>query len=164
MFFFKGGVALAGGCRHRGLVRAEMFTRLNEMSKGDFFYIEVMGVTKAYKVDRITVIDPDDSSRLRIVKGEDRVTLMTCTPYGVNTHRLLVSGRRVSMPVPAPDPDKLFDVETATKWLVGGLLGVGLLIVVPWRRRTGWWHHMRHAAVWPQDRRAVGRRVFKYIY
>ena len=83
-----------------------------------------MGVTKAYKVDRITVIDPDDSSRLRIVKGEDRVTLMTCTPYGVNTHRLLVSGRRVSMPVPAPDPDKLFDVETATKWLVGGLLGV----------------------------------------
>ena len=141
---------------HRGLVRAEMFTRLNEMSKGDFFYIEVMGVTKAYKVDRITVIDPDDSSRLRIVKGEDRVTLMTCTPYGVNTHRLLVSGHRVSMPVPAPDPDTLFDVETVTKWLVGGLLGIGLLIVVSWRRRTGWWHHMRHAAAWPQDMGRMG--------
>lgn len=84
-----------------------------------------MGVTKAYKVDRITVIDPDDSSRLRIVKGEDRVTLMTCTPYGVNTHRLLVSGRRVSMPVPAPDPFHFYTAWTAYPFLLSTMRGKG---------------------------------------
>jgi len=89
---------------HRGLVEAMMFTRLDEVKKGDFFYIEVMGETLGYKVDNISVILPDDTSKLRIAPGEDRVTLMTCTPYGVNTHRLLISGHRVSIPVPAPNP------------------------------------------------------------
>ena len=65
---------------HRGLVNAMMFTRLDEMKTGDFFYIEVMGETLGYEVDRITVINPDDTSQLKIVPGEDRVTLMTCTP------------------------------------------------------------------------------------
>ncbi len=69
-----------------------MFTRLDEMKIGDLFYIEVMGETLGYEVDRITVINPDDTSQLKIVPGEDRVTLMTCTPYGVNTQRLLISG------------------------------------------------------------------------
>lgn len=69
-----------------------MFTRLDEVKEGDFFYIEVMGETLGYKVDRISVILPDDTSKLKIVPGEDRVTLMTCTPYGVNTHRPLISG------------------------------------------------------------------------
>lgn len=62
----------------------------------------VMGETLGYKVDRISVILPDDTSKLKIVPGEDRVTLMTCTPYGVNTHRLLISGHRVAIPMPAP--------------------------------------------------------------
>ena len=79
---------------HRGLVEALMFTRLDEVKEGDFFYIEVMGETLGYKVDRISVILPDDTSKLKIVPGEDRATLMTCTPYGVNTHRLLISGHR----------------------------------------------------------------------
>lgn len=61
-----------------------------------------MGETLGYKVDRISVILPDDTSKLKIVPGEDRVTLMTCTPYGVNTHRLLISGHRVAIPMPAP--------------------------------------------------------------
>lgn len=60
-----------------------------------------MGETLGYEVDRIEVIEPSDTSKLRVVKGEDRVTLMTCTSYGVNTHRLLVSGHRVSIPQPA---------------------------------------------------------------
>ena len=77
-------------------------TRLDEVKEGDFFYIEVMGETLGYKVDRISVILPDDTSKLKIVPGEDRVTLMTCTPYGVNTHRLLISGHRVAIPMPAP--------------------------------------------------------------
>ena len=71
------------------------------MKTGDFFYIEVMGETLGYEVDRITVINPDDTSQLKIVPGEDRVTLMTCTPYGVNTQRLLISGHREPIPMPA---------------------------------------------------------------
>lgn len=87
---------------HRGMVQAQMFTRLDEMREGDFIYISTMNRTLAYEVDRITVIKPTDTSQLRIVPGQDRLTLMTCTPYGINSHRLLVSGHRVSMPVPAP--------------------------------------------------------------
>ena len=56
-----------------------MFTRLDEMKVGDYFYIDVMGETLGYRVDRIEVIEPDDTSKLKIVEGEDRVTLMTCT-------------------------------------------------------------------------------------
>lgn len=110
---------------HRGLVSAAMFTRLDELEPGDFFYIEVMGKTLGYKVDRITVIKPDDTSKLTIVPGEDRVTLMTCTPYGVNTHRLLVSGHRVSVPNPAPDPTNLHDARTLGIWTAVGTFAAG---------------------------------------
>lgn len=80
---------------HSGLVRDVMFTHLDEVAVGDRFSIDVLGRSMDYRVDRISVIEPDDATRLLIVPGEDRVTLMTCTPYGVNTHRLLVSGIRV---------------------------------------------------------------------
>ena len=87
---------------HRGLVSALMFTRLDEIHAGDSFYIDMMGKEFGYRVDRISVIEPDDSRLLRITPGEDRVTLMTCTPYGVNTHRLLVSGVRARIPEDIP--------------------------------------------------------------
>lgn len=80
---------------HRGLAGASMFTRLDEMAVGDRFSLTVLGTTMTYRVDRVTVIKPEDTAILRISSTEDRVTLMTCTPYGVNTHRLLVSGVRV---------------------------------------------------------------------
>ena len=83
---------------HRGVPGSLLFTRLDELQVGDSFYIEVMGEELGYKIDRIDVIEPDDDSRLRVTAGEDRVTLMTCTPYGINTHRLLVRGRRVETP------------------------------------------------------------------
>ncbi|ALE08827.1 class C sortase [Bifidobacterium longum subsp. infantis] len=86
---------------HRGLVKALMFTRLDELKPGDVFRITVMGKTLGYRIDRISVIEPSDVSKLRIVTGEDRVTLMTCTPYGVNTHRLLVSALRADIPAQA---------------------------------------------------------------
>lgn len=85
---------------HRGMVGALMFTRLDEMVKGDVFSLEVMGETLTYRVDRVAVINPNDVSKLKIVPGEDRVTLMTCTPYGVNTQRLLVSGVRTTQAIP----------------------------------------------------------------
>ncbi|RSX50005.1 class C sortase [Bifidobacterium callimiconis] len=86
---------------HRGLVTADLFTRLDEVRTGDTFAIHVLGNTLNYRVDRISVVDPDDVSQLKITPGEDRVTLVTCTPYGVNTHRLLVSAIRTSDSAPA---------------------------------------------------------------
>ena len=80
---------------HRGLPSAELFSNLDQMKKGDLFYIDVLNQTLAYKVDKIKTIDPDNKKDLDIVEGKDYVTLLTCTPYGVNTHRLLVRGHRV---------------------------------------------------------------------
>ena len=133
---------------HRGLVEAAMFTRLDEMRVGDYFYIEVMGRTLGYQVDRITVIEPNDTSQLKIVPGEDRVTLMTCTPYGVNTHRLLVSATRSAIPDEIPaENDAVKDART-----IGVIAGVAALVLgmlLVWLRRRPW-HIRRHAAWWPK--------------
>lgn len=133
---------------HRGLVEAAMFTRLDEMRVGDYFYIEVMGRTLGYQVDRITVIEPNDTSQLKIVPGEDRVTLMTCTPYGVNTHRLLVSATRSAIPDEIPaENDAVKDART-----IGAIAGIATLVLgmlLVWLRRRPW-HIRRHAAWWPK--------------
>lgn len=133
---------------HRGLVEAAMFTRLDEMRVGDYFYIEVMGRTFGYQVDRITVIEPNDTSQLKIVPGEDRVTLMTCTPYGVNTHRLLVSATRSAIPDEIPaENDAVKDARA-----IGAITGIATLVVgvlLVWLRRNPW-HIRRHAAWWPK--------------
>lgn len=133
---------------HRGLVEAAMFTRLDEMRVGDYFYLDVMGRTLGYKVDRITEINPDDTSKLKIVPGEDRVTLMTCTPYGVNTHRLLVSALRSAIPGEIPaEADATKDARAIGACIGGGILLSGALVVWlchnPWRVR-------RHAVWWPK--------------
>lgn len=92
---------------HRGLADKELFTRLDEMKKGDPFYIELGdGETLAYEVDDIKVVDPDDTKTLAIQKGRDLVTLVTCTPIMLNTQRLLVTGHRASMPGEVPYPDQ----------------------------------------------------------
>lgn len=80
---------------HRGLPSAELFTRLDEMEIGDVFYIHVLGETLAYRADDIRTVLPEDLARITLKEGRDLVTLMTCTPYAVNTHRLLVRGTRV---------------------------------------------------------------------
>ena len=133
---------------HRGLVEAAMFTRLDEMRVGDYFYIEVMGRTLGYQVNRITVIEPNDTSQLKIVPGEDRVTLMTCTPYGVNTHRLLVSATRSAIPDEIPaENDAVKDARTIG--VIAGVATLGLGTLLVWLRRRPW-HIRRHAAWWPK--------------
>lgn len=82
-------------CAHRGLPSAELFTRLNELELGDVFYIHILDEIHAYEVDQIKVIEPEELEGLVPVTGRDLITLMTCTPYGVNTHRLLVRGSRI---------------------------------------------------------------------
>ena len=79
---------------HRGLPNAKLFTDLDQMEKGDIFILHILGKHLAYKVDQIKTVLPDETSDLDIVEGEDHVTLVTCTPYAVNTHRLLVRGVR----------------------------------------------------------------------
>ena len=81
---------------HRGLPSAELFTRLDELEVGDCFFIHVLDKTLTYQVDQIEVIEPDQLEKLTVVPGEDLVTLLTCTPYGVNSHRLLVRGARAA--------------------------------------------------------------------
>lgn len=79
---------------HRGFPSAELFTRLDEIKNGDIFWIHVCGQKLTYKVVEIFVIEPNDVEKLDIVKGKDFVSLVTCTPYGINTQRLIVRGER----------------------------------------------------------------------
>lgn len=81
---------------HRGLPSAKLFTELDELVKGDIFYLHVYGQVLAYKVDHIATIEPDDYSLFEIEEGKDLCTLFTCTPYGINTQRLVVRGHRIS--------------------------------------------------------------------
>lgn len=80
---------------HRGLPSASLFTDLDQMKVGDHFLLHVLDETLCYEVDKISVVKPEDTSALAVEDGQDLVTLLTCTPYGVNTERLLVHGHRV---------------------------------------------------------------------
>ncbi len=80
---------------HRGLPSAKLFSDLDAMEVGDVFYLTILDQTLTYQVDKISVILPEDSSELSLFPGKDYCTLMTCTPYGINTHRLLIRGVRV---------------------------------------------------------------------
>ena len=80
---------------HRGLPTADLLTHIDRMRLGDRFYLHVLGQTLEYQVDAINVVLPSDTSLLNIEAGRDYVTLLTCTPYGINSHRLLVRGRRI---------------------------------------------------------------------
>lgn len=80
---------------HTGLPEAELFSNLEQMEEGDVFYIHVLGETLAYQTDQIKVVEPSDTGDLHIDIEHDYVTLVTCTPYGINSHRLLVRGARI---------------------------------------------------------------------
>lgn len=90
---------------HRGLPSAKLFSDLDLMQIGDRFTLHTLNQTLTYEVDQITVILPEEIEALAIVPGEDLVTLMTCTPYAINTHRLLVRGRRVTEDEPQNTPE-----------------------------------------------------------
>ena len=85
---------------HRGLPHAKLFTELDKMELGDTFTITVLDRTVTYQVDQIKVVRPDEINDIQIVPGEDLCTLLTCTPYGINSHRLLVRGTRIENAAP----------------------------------------------------------------
>ena len=106
---------------HRGLASAEMFTRLDEIVKGDTFTIEVFDEILTYKVVDKIVVNPDETKKIAAVPGKDLVTLITCTPLGINTQRILVTGERV-VPTPAADKSlrgKKPDVPRFPWWVLG---------------------------------------------
>lgn len=83
---------------HRGLSSARLFTDLDKLEVGDTFLIHVLNEVLTYEVDQILIVEPQDLSPLEIIPGEDLATLVTCTPYGINSHRLLVRGHRIETP------------------------------------------------------------------
>ena len=96
---------------HRGLPGRKLFTDLDLIKEGDQFYLQVLNETLAYEVDQILTVMPHESEALDIVPGEDLVTLVTCTPYGVNSHRLLIRGHRITFKEEAKEEQKRDVVE-----------------------------------------------------
>jgi len=90
---------------HTGLASKKMLTDLTQMKQGDLFFLHVLGTDMAYRVDQIVVVEPWDADELAIAEGMDYVTLLTCTPYGINDHRLLVRGVRIDYDFSAPEGD-----------------------------------------------------------
>ena len=118
---------------HRGLPRAELFTRLDEIKKGELIYIRVLNDNLAYEVDDVRVIEPDDVSTLQPVSGKDMITLITCTPYGINTHRLVVQGVRVpyveSLKEDINNSGYMKLTESKKSRIYGIIIGIVILVV-----------------------------------
>ncbi len=126
---------------HRGLPSALLLTDLDQLVVGDRFTLTVMGQKMAYEVDQVLVVDPSDVSSLTVDAAQDYVTLVTCTPYGVNTQRLLVRGRRVEW-VDEPQVTLSQQVAASLGWrakLLVAFLGLGAvgIVVVVVRRKSG---------------------------
>lgn len=110
---------------HSGMASSKLFSDIDQLTEGDTFYIHVLGDTLAYKVDTIHTVLPTDTSLLQIEDGKDLVTLVTCTPFGVNTHRLLVRGHRVPY-VPEQEAPAAAEKPVASSWTQHYLTGLGI--------------------------------------
>lgn len=125
---------------HRGLPSAKLFTNLDELKEGDIFMIRVLDETLTYEVDQIRIVEPDDLTSLEIDPEQDLCTLVTCTPYGVNTHRLLVRGHRIenlnddSIRVTA-DAMQVDEMLVATAVAVPVLVILFVWVMVHYRKR-----------------------------
>lgn len=119
---------------HCGLPSARLFTDLNLLREGNIFRIHVLDETLTYQVYEIETVDPDDSSSLFIQEGEDLVTLITCTPYGKNTHRLLVHGRRIEENedtlIEEPKIEKKMTWEDYTKIAAFAITAIFILLLL----------------------------------
>ena len=116
---------------HRGLPSARLFTDLDQMEEGDVFVLNVLGRKLAYEVDQIKVVLLDEMSDLEIVQGKDLCTLVTCTPYGINTHRLLVRGHRTKyIEETVVRVQKEAEKKETGIWLLAGGGAVFLIIII----------------------------------
>ena len=120
---------------HRGLPSAELFSELDKVHEGDKFFLKVLDQTLAYEVDQTEVVDPSDTRSLAIERGKDYVTLVTCTPYGVNTDRLLVRGHRVPYEPGDEAADTGFRMErllTLLARIAAVAAGIGVAALIVW--------------------------------
>lgn len=127
---------------HTGLNKARLFTDLIQMQKGDLFFLHVLDQTLAYRVEQIFTVLPEDTKKLRIEKEEDLVTLVTCTPYGINDHRLLVRGKRIAYTESAYAKEQQKSRHTPSLWMRSYIsaCALGCLFLLC----GGWLVHMVH--------------------
>lgn len=115
-------------CAHRGLPSAKLFTDLDELEVGDLFFIHILDKVYAYKVDQVEVIEPEEiNEHIQVEEDKDWITLMTCTPYSVNTHRLLVRGGRTEY---IPEETQTIDNGKETDVLIGLFILIFVLVVL----------------------------------
>ena len=113
---------------HRGLPSARLFTDLDRLTAGDIWTMTILNRTVTYEVDQIRIVEPEDLSELKIVEGEDYCTLLTCTPYGINSHRLLVRGHRI--PNLDGDANVTADAMQVDKTLVAIVVAAIMLLIL----------------------------------
>lgn len=116
---------------HRGLPSARLFTDLDQMEEGDTFILNILGHKLAYEVDQIKVVLPEEMSDLEIKEGKDLCTLVTCTPYGINTHRLLVRGHRVKyVETKVQEQKEVSKPKTDTRPVIAGAVAGAMVLFI----------------------------------
>ena len=128
---------------HRGLPSARLFTDLDKLREGDHFLLYILSETLTYEVDQIRIVEPEDISELRLQEGKDLCTLVTCTPYGINTHRMLIRGHRIENEVVSKPKFVTSDAARMSPRLVAlalGVVNVSVILILmtaakPFRRK-----------------------------
>ena len=115
---------------HRGLPSAKLFTNLDKLAEGDVFMLRVLDEVLTYEVDQVLIVEPQETDALQIVEGEDYCTLVTCTPYGINTHRLLVRGHRIENIEEAKVVRVTADAIQIEPLLVAPIVAIPMLLVL----------------------------------
>ena len=115
---------------HRGLPSAKLFSDLDKLVVGDVFTVTILNQVLTYQVDKIEIVEPQAVNRLAIQEGEDYITLLTCTPYGVNTHRLLVRGRRIENAAPELNVRVSADAVQLEPGMIAAILGGALMLLL----------------------------------
>lgn len=131
---------------HTGLSSAKLFTDLTQLVEGDIFFLQIMNEQLAYQVDNISVVKPEDLDKIQMEKGRDLCTLVTCTPYGINSHRLLVRGTRIDYKEAEKKPEAFVKKKTESKWeeeyvksliIASSLFFVMMVVLLIWRTVSG---------------------------
>ena len=115
---------------HRGLPSAKLFTNLDKLREGDTFLLRILDEVLTYEVDQILIVEPQETAALRVVEGKDYCTLVTCTPYGINTHRLLVRGHRVDNAEQAKTIRVTADAVQIEPLLVAPIVAIPMLLIL----------------------------------
>ena len=135
---------------HSGMASAKMFSDLDRLKKGDIFFLDVLGERLAYQVDQIKTVFPYDTTFLQTEIGNDLCTLVTCTPFGVNTHRLLVRGTRIEYEEAEVIVEEKLETEEPVKstweqqYLQGILIGIGAVVILGLGLLVFWFVRRRH--------------------